>query len=286
MAFKNLFFQRYRKSEIPFELAIAMGYVEGWDYIQKFGYNPLITTGTDPEDIWEGGGIYPFSANGVADIVSISSSDAGDTQPVLIFGLTADGTDVTQTVTLNGQTRVALTTPLWRVYRMENFSYPGVDFAGTVYCYSGTTNTGGVPSGGSVEKARITVGRNQTQMAVCTIPKGKVAFLYRAEVQFGYSGTIGAGTNQVRFEFNARSYLNVFKTKKTVPLLTTGTTSHVDVRPFPDPLPALTDVKTTVAETTADVNAASTCHFWIADELNFPPAYLASIGQPGYAFPI
>ena len=282
MAFKNIFFQGYKKPALPFELAIASGQVDGWSYVQKFGINPLVTDITAPEDIWEGGGLYPFSDNGVADIVSISSSDNSDTQNVLIYGLIADGSEAVQIVQLQGQTRVPLTIPLWRVYRMENFSFPGVSFAGTVYCYSGTTATSGVPSGGSVSKAIIDDGNNQTQMAIYTIPKGKVGFLYRGEVGFGYSGTVGAGVQQVQFCFEARTYNNVFKIKKTVYAISSGNSQHYDLRPFPDPMPALSDIKTCVIGTTEDIAASSTFHFWLADEKNFSAAFLASIAQPGY----
>lgn len=280
--FKNLFFQGYKKSDIPFDLAVSMGYVQGWTYQQKFGINPLITAATDPEDIWEGGGVYPFSANGIADIVSLSSSNAADTQNILIYGLKADGTVAAQVVKLQGQTRVALTTPLWRVYRMENLSFPGVSLAGTVYCYSGTTNTDGEPSGGSITKAIIDNGNNQTQMAIYTVPAKKVAFLRRGEVGFGFSGGVAAGVHQVQFCFEVRSYNNVFKIKKTIYLITTGNTQHYDNRPFADPIPALSDIKTCVKSTTADISASSTFHLWIADEENFPASYLTSIGQPGY----
>ena len=282
MAIRNFFRKKQWQSEMPFNLAVTMGYIDGFSYVQKFGANPLIETGTVPEDIWEGGGSYPFSANGVADIVSISSSDAGDTQSILIYGLDASGDVVVQVVTLQGQTRVALATPLWRVYRMENFSFPGVSFAGTVYCYSGTTATSGVPSGGSVTKALIDDGNNQTQMAIYTIPAGKVGFLRRGEVGFGYSGSVGAGTQQVEFCFEARTYNNVFKIKKTVYCISTGDTQHVDHRAFPDPVPALSDIKTCVKNTTEDVKAHSTFHFWLVDEGLFSDTYLAGILQPGY----
>ena len=284
MGIKNLIWQGFQKANLPFNLSIVLGHALGGDYVQKFGINPLVTTATDPEDIWEGGGIYPFSANGTADIVSISSSDAADEQNVKINGLTADGTEVTQYAKLQGQTRVALETPLWRVHRMENFSYPGVDFAGTVYCYSGTANTAGVPSGASVTKSIITDGKNQTEQAIYTIPAKKVGFLIRGEVGFGYSGVPGAGTQQVQFVLRVRSYLNVFKNKKTVFCISTGQTTHTDERPFPDPIPALSDIKTQVYMTTADISAHSTFHLLLLDETMFTSEYLTEIGQPGYAF--
>lgn len=282
MGIKNLIWQGFSKSKLPFNLSVVLGYALGGDYVQKFGSNPLITTGTDPEDIWEGGGIYPFSDS--ADIVSISSSDNSDVQNVKIYGLASDGSEVTQIKKLQGQTRVALSTPLWRVHRMENFSYPGTDFAGTIYCYSGTANTGGVPSGASVIKSIISDGNNQTEQAIYTVPAKKVAFLIRGEVGFGYSGSIGAGVQQVKFIFRVRTYNNVFKNKKTVFCISTGQTTHTDERPFPDPIPALSDIKTQVYMTTADVAAHSTFHLLMLDETMFTSEYLTNIGQPGYAF--
>jgi hypothetical protein len=157
---------------------VAMGLIPGMSTIDKFGANFNITTASGPEDVWEGGGIYPFSTS--ADIISLSSSDASDTHVVRVQGLDENGDEVIQDITLTGQTRVPLTTPLFRVYRMENMG--NADFTGTVYCYSGTENSSGVPSGASVTKAIIDNGNNQTLMAIYTIPLGKVGFLYRGEM--------------------------------------------------------------------------------------------------------
>lgn len=281
--FKNLFFQGYKKSNIPFYLMDVMGYALGWDYQQKFGIARGVTSVQGQCDVWEFKGLYPWSDYGVNDIVSLSSSSASDTIPILVIGQTADGVEVRQVVTLQGRTRVPLTTPLWRVYRMENFKFaPGVDIAGTVYCFSGTEVTDGVPDGASVVKAVIVNGNNQTQMMQYTIPANTVAFLRRAEIGFGFSGTPGAGAQQVEGSFRVRSYQNVFKVKKTKFLISTGSTEHIDVRPFPDPLPALSDITTTIEATTATVSVDSTMHLWLADERHFPGAYLAKIGQPGY----
>lgn len=269
-----------------FKLAIAQKNIPGYSYVAKFGANPGITAGTSNQDIWEVGGEYQFSSNGVspivgiADIVSISSSNASDTQTVLIYGLGADGVSVAQFATMNGQARVALTTPLWRIWRVENWD--STSFVGNIYVYSGTENTDGVPSGASVTKAYVYDGNNQTQMAIYTVPAGHVAFLDRAEVGFGFSGGPAAGPEEAHFQFQVRTYGQVFKVKKEVSLISFANSSHVDVRPFPDPIPALSDIKLQCTMASEDIHAWSTFHLYIVRESELSTELLESIFQPGY----
>ena len=42
---------------------VAEGEFSDYSYMEKFGENNEITTSTDPEDVWDGGGIYTFSYN-------------------------------------------------------------------------------------------------------------------------------------------------------------------------------------------------------------------------------
>ena len=272
---KDFFYSCYA---VGIGLAINMGLLSGYSTIDKFGLNSLITTATDPEDVWEGGGVYPFS--NTADIVSLSSSDVDDDQDIMIIGLDADGNEKIQTITLNGQTRVALDTALLRVYRMSNESDTNLE--GTVYCYSGTANTAGVPSGASVEKARITNGNNQTLMAIYTIPKGKVGFLLRGEVGLEFTGAIGSGVNFARIAYKSRRSGKVFKIKKVISLLTYGDSNYVDKRSFPDIIPSLTDIKINVMEVSDDMGVWSTFDIMLVDEKKFGNGYLTYIGQPGY----
>ena len=59
-------------------LAIAKGQIDGHTYINKFGENHDVDTGTVPEDIWSGGGIYtPPTTDRTHQIVSTSTADAG-----------------------------------------------------------------------------------------------------------------------------------------------------------------------------------------------------------------
>ena len=112
----------------------------------KFGRNDDLSTTS--ETLWTVGGNETYVTTNVID--SIVSSSAADTATVSIEGHTVSGTgadaqytSVIQTVILNGQTRVALTTPLARVSRMAIVDDSTV--AGSVVVYENSALTAGVP---------------------------------------------------------------------------------------------------------------------------------------------
>lgn len=256
----------------PFELKVNQGLVEGHSAQDKFGENPDIDTGTQ-EDIWEYGGEYIYDTPGTAPIVSLISDNIADTQDIMVIGLDIDGNEVEQTLTLTGTTRVALTTPLWRVYRMSNEADIGEDLLGTVYCYTGT---GGVPAAANI-RAIIDNGNNQTLMALYTVPLGKVGFLYRGEV--GCSRSVVSG--EVQGAYFSRRVGKVFKIKKRVDTTNSGSSIYQDKRSFPDVIPALTDIKLTVESVSANnTGVFGTFDILLIDDTLFPETYLTAIGQP------
>lgn len=260
-----------------YKLEVSKGNVSGTSVIDKFGENPDVDTNSAPEDIWEFGGTYVFSADNTADIISLSSDDAGDTMDISVLGLDINGEQVTQIITLQGQTRVALTTSLWRVFRIENEGDASEDIAGTIYCYAGTTNTSGTPSGGSIVKAIIDDGNNQTQMAIYTIPLGKVGFLWRGELGASRSNASGSAV----CDYRSRRYGKVFKIKKRIALSNSGSSIYQDSRSFPDPIPALTDIKLVIESVSAnDMGFFGTLDILLIDEDQLSDAFLAAIGQP------
>jgi len=258
----------------PFDLKINQGLIAGHRIVDKFGENPDIDTLSAPEDIWDFGGLYTYDANGTAPIVSLISDNALDTMNISVTGLDINGNEVNQTITLTGTTRVALTTPLWRVYRLANEGVTGEDLIGTVYCYTGV---GGVPTAGNV-RAVIDNGNNQSLMALFTIPKGEVGFLYRGEL-----GTSRNKDGDARCSYYSRRFEKVFRIKKRIALVTNGSSTYQDHREFPDVIPSLTDIKLT-AETASknDMGVFGTFDILLIDETLFPDSYLQSIGQPGY----
>ena len=160
-------------------LSIAKGDVANTIFVHKFGNAGDIDTADNFVDIWDGtedanaDKNYTYSTS--ADIDKISSSDNGDTQDIEIQGLDTNYDLVIQTVTLTGQTKATLGTPLIRVFRMINRSSDNI--AGAVYCYVDGTITTGVPQTNADIRAIINNGNNQTLMALYTIPNGKTGYM-------------------------------------------------------------------------------------------------------------
>ena len=168
---------------------------------------------------------YQYSTT--ADIDSISSSDAGDTQDINIQGLDSDYNLVSQTVTLNGQTRVALTTSLIRVFRAYNDN--SADLSGHVMIYVNTALTGGIPTDTTKIRAVIHPENGQTEMAVYTVPAGKTAYL-----RSWYATTAGASKDtSYIIRIKSRNINKVFRLKHKSALSDTGTSyvQHKYVEP-------------------------------------------------------
>ena len=213
-------------------LAIASGEVPGKTFIHKFGAAPDFDESDGYVSIWDGaddGNIaqmnYVYST--AADIDSVSSENAGDTQVVQLQGLDGAYTLTTQTVTLNGQNRVALSTPLIRIFRMKNTG--STDNVGHVYCYVNTAISGGVPIDTTKVRAVIQPGNNQTLMALYTIPLGYVGYM-----RDWYASTAGASRNSSYvIELRARPLGGVFQLKHVAALSDDGTSyiQHTYVEP-------------------------------------------------------
>lgn len=258
-----------------FILAVQMGQVPGHKFLDKFGENPDIDTATVPEDIWYQGGLYPFDAWGTAPIISVVSDSPLDNQVIEIPGLDITGAEVTQRVQLNGTTRVALTTPLWRFNRAYNVSPRSNPINGNVYFYTGTGN---VPLAAEI-RGSIVDGNNQTLIAIYTIPKGKVGFLYRGEV--GCSRDVVSGS--VRAAYYSARRDGVFRIQKRVDIMSTGSSVYQDKRPGYDIIPALTDIALRVEHVSNnDTGVFGSLDILLVDETLFPESYLQAIRQPDH----
>lgn len=271
--------QKFPQNVYPegLELAITEGRIKGYSVLDKFGLNPLVSVDT-PADVWEGKRIYTYDSVGTAPIISISSSSANDSVPIKITGLDIDGYEVNQTITLQGQTRQALTAPLWRCYRMQNEGTK--DLEGTVYTYIGTTPPTAVTD--TFVRAIIDNGNNQTLMSIYTVPKGKVGFLYRGEIGVLMDANPSNQQNFMKGYYQSRRYGKVFKVKKVISTMTAGNSNYKDKRSFPDVIPSLTDIKLTIVDVGENMGAWGTFDMLLIDEKVFPESYLQSIGQPGY----
>lgn len=201
----------------PFELQVARGQISYHRPLFKFGFNADVQN--VEETIWDLGGLYPYPA--AAGLIYASSTATTDTsagtgaRTIFIGGLDANYNEVSETVTLNGQTQVATTNNYIRVYRAYVITAgSGGTAAGDIYI--GTSGaTAGVPNGTTY--ARITLGHNQTLMTPYTVPAGHTLYLSRGTIS---SGTASAGNQFITARLVARSFGGVFRTQTKITLVT------------------------------------------------------------------
>jgi hypothetical protein len=162
----------------PFELQVARGFIEGHKTLFKFGNNADINGSL--ETVWSQGGIYSYPAAAIQ--MKVSSSSADDTgsgtgaQTVFIYGLDANYNEITEVVTLDGQTEVLTTQSFLRVNRAFVVTAgTGATAAGDIYVGTGVV-TAGVPA---TVYAVISLGENQTTMAVWTVPAKHTLYVHR-----------------------------------------------------------------------------------------------------------
>jgi hypothetical protein len=148
-------------------LDIGFGVVGSARRVTALGNNPDVDTTSTPEDIWTGGGVYPWLAVATAlEIASLNAADAAagtGARSVMVNGLDANYAEVTQTVALNGGT-VALSTALLRVNSVFIMS------AG-----SGKVNAGDIlvrDAGGGTTRAIVPAGYGITRQSQYTVPAG------------------------------------------------------------------------------------------------------------------
>lgn len=103
---------RYVPYKVPFLTAVAMGLVPGYKRASAIGYNASIDTATVPEDVWEGGGLFPWINTPTQ--CQVRSTSALDTaagtglRSVEVAALDSTGAEATVVVALNGTTPVQL----------------------------------------------------------------------------------------------------------------------------------------------------------------------------------
>ena len=162
-------------SNLPFLLSVQLGLVEGMQEYRKFGYNPLINTASDPEDIWAGSGLYTGFADD-AETLEIFSDSAQDVlggtgvSALEIFGR-SNGIAVNETVILNGTTPVTTVNEyerMTRAYATRTVGSNGSN-VGNITIRQETTTANVM--------AVIQADLGQTQLALDTIPRGKTLYV-------------------------------------------------------------------------------------------------------------
>ena len=249
-------------NDLPFREACSAGLVRGCKIIRKYGVNPNLASGVS-RDIWDFGAAdagnvdYTYPEDGTAPIDTLSSSHASDSQLLLISGRDALGYNSDQFATVNGQNKVTLTFPLWRIHRVVNLEASttatmGFGFNGNLYVYEDTPIVLGVPTDVSKVRAYIFDGNNQTQMSQFTIEKGWVGFN-----QGGSTKMTKKQAAVVIYQVWARSYGSVFRLSDNGALHSQGTGSFTSPSFASFMIPELTDIVIMAESDTSAVGVAT-----------------------------
>ena len=224
-------------SSEPFELQVAQGQIAYHEHIYKFGQNSVV--GNSVETIWQQGGLYSYPPS--ATTMTVSSSDTNDTsagtgaRTVQISGLDGDYNEISETITLNGQTAVTTSNSFLRVNRgLVLTAGSGGANAGIIYVGTGTV-TAGVP----VNKYTTINGdgTNQSLQAFWTVPANYDAYIYQTNISTGNSSNTPAVLKTLLV---ARPQGGVFNTKEII-VLTDG--NHLQNYSFPITLTEKTDIE-------------------------------------------
>ena len=235
-------------SSEPFELQVAQGQIAYHEHIYKFGQNSVV--GNSVETIWQQGGLYSYPPS--ATTMTVSSSDTNDTsagtgaRTVQIAGLDGDYNEISETITLNGQTAVTTTNYFLRVNRalVLTAGSGGVN-AGIIYVGTGTV-TLGVPA--NVYTTINGDGTNQSLQAFWTVPANYNAYIYQTNISTGNSSNTPAVLKTLLV---ARPYGGVFNTKEII-VLTDG--NHLQNYSFPITLTEKTDIEFRAESSSASVS--------------------------------
>lgn len=214
----------------------------------KFGRNP--SCGTSYETVWNQGGTETLIATNSID--TISSSNAGDTQNVVVEGHTLANdnfTFVVQSATLNGQNKVVLTTPLARCSRLYNDD--STDFAGDVYCYEDDTIVAGVPQTAAKIHAKAVIGDNSTQKCATTMSYRDYAIITAMEV-----GVFEKTAASADFALQVRQYGKTFRTISRSACSSDSGGSDVSFYPYLI-APANSDIRIIAAASGANIDVAA-----------------------------
>lgn len=234
-----------------FNLNISRGKVPGFFVIHKFGRNPQIDTNTDPEDIWDGGGIWvaPTQAR-IHQIVSSSAEDgAGALTGALtlrILALDSKYKRVQEDLTLNGQSNVSTVRAYTMIYRILILT------AGSNGSNVGTI-TATADTDGTVT-AQINPTNNQTGMAIYQIPSNMKGYMTNFYGSLADSGGIGAN---VDLQMLVQPYNGVFQVKQFHGLVAAGSAHFNHIFPVHFPLDALSTVKMQAKTTSANAAVVS-----------------------------
>ena len=231
-----------------FQLGVSSGDLSpSYEQVYKFGQNASV--GNSIETIWLEGGLYAYPPS--ATTMTVSSSDANDTsagtgaRTVLISGLDGSYNEISETITMNGQTAVTTSNSYLRVNRalVLTAGSGGVN-AGIIYVGKGTV-TAGVPA-----NKYTTIngdGTNQSLQAFWTVPAGYTAYIYQTNIS---TGTSSATPAILKTLLVVRPFGGVFNTKE---IITLHEGNHLQDYSFPLKITEKSDIEFRAESSSASV---------------------------------
>lgn len=177
----------------PLELSIAKGLVAGHKMVYVNSYANEITTATKL--------IWPFASQYVIDDTPtsfwLSSTNAADTNNILIQTLDANYNEQNFVIPLNGQTPVEFSAGVGlRINKMRCITPVGT--LGNVYAARANNHTGGIPNVSSMIVSAFEAEKQTSNLALYSVPAGHTLF-----GQVGYFSAPKGRDND--FYWNARN---------------------------------------------------------------------------------
>lgn len=148
--------------------SVSLGNIQKYSRASAVGNNPIVNTSTTPEDVWTGGGLYPWIFDNTNVALQVRSTSALDivagsgAQGVTLMGLVAPILRLTpQTIALNGTTPVPIPTAVNRINLAQTTT--GLNVGDIIFEDQAAPNT---------IRAIIPAGIGVSQQSQYTVPEG------------------------------------------------------------------------------------------------------------------
>ncbi len=214
-------------SDLLYKNNISAGNVTGVNKLYKFGRNDDIN-GAE-ETLWDAGGTYAYPSSAATMTATSDAAGTDNGVKVTIQGLDGNYDEASEEVTLAGAGTATTTQTFLRVFRsfVSGSQEP--------------TDNINIANGGTTY-ARITLGENQTQMALWTVPAGYTFFLYQVD----FTSAVSLANTYCTTRLKIRKLNEVFRTLY-INQLQSGT--HVNDIVLPTVIPEKTDIECTAIST-------------------------------------
>jgi len=223
----------------------------------KFGRNEDV--GTSYEDVWQYGGTETLPTTNAID--TVSSSSGSDTTTLVVEGFVLTGGNkifTVQTVTLTGQTKALLTTPLARCTRA--YASGAADLVGDVYVYEDDTLSAGVPT--TAAKVHIdikgTEGENQSFKASTSISYQDYWIITQI-----YVAVLRKTAAQANFQLQVKDNGFVWRSQNILNAASTAAPTAVNLNP-PIIIPSNADVRVRAQASTTGVDCVAWMNGYLA----------------------